>query len=406
MFLTLARWFQEQDQASNPSELAASASKVFELHPSQLARALEEAYFAKDDSLRGPFPSPALPFDIVDRQLPSGLDRVLADVPDGIYPLADRQRSQPLVWHHLIYAYMIEQTRVFEIFDRVLFHYLHGEQLPPATAGGQSWLRATEDLLFRDAPSFQIYAVTSWLRPDIRASRRNAYMRLFGCDLDHGKINFDEHPPKDSGRYPYLWEPGWNQGFFDKFEEFVRQVWRGIENVVNTSGPNPTDDAAIATLADDLRIMLADRRKYGNLAREEFVFVSMMSWLHLTLMFDSHIVKDLKAEASAPWERLAKIGDLVEVPAHKHAEGYFRIAEPLSRLLIGIEAGLFNNPGTVPALYSPGAPHDDIFEVITQWLQITGHDLKAPKVVVSGPMPRDGVMQPVGEPTPSSPILS
>ena len=60
MFLTLARWFQEQDQASNPSELEGSASKIFELHPIQLARALEEAYFAKDDGLRGPFPSPAL----------------------------------------------------------------------------------------------------------------------------------------------------------------------------------------------------------------------------------------------------------------------------------------------------------------------------------------------------------
>jgi hypothetical protein len=405
MFLTLARWFQEQDQASNTRELEGSASKVFELHPSQLARALEEAYFAKDDRLRGAFPSPALPLDIVNRQLPSGLDRVLVNVPDGIYPLADPQ-SQPLVWHHLIYAYMIEQTRVFEIFDRVLFHYLYGEQLPPATAGGQRWLRATEDLLFRDAPSFQIYSVTSWLRPDIRASRRNAYMRLFGLDLDHGKINFDERPPKDSGPYPYPREPGWNKSFFEKFEEFIRQVWRGIENVRNTSGANPTDDAAIATLADDLRIMLADRRKYGNLAREEFVFVSMMSWLHLTLMFDSQIVKDLKAEASAPWERLAKIGDLVEVPAHKHSEGYFRIAEPLSRILIGIEAGLFNYPGTAPALYSPGAPHDDIFEVITQWLQITGHDLKAPKVVVSGPMPRDAMMPRVGEPTPGSPILS
>jgi hypothetical protein len=152
--------------------------------------------------------------------------------------------------------------------------------------------------------------------------------------------------------------------------------------------------------------MLADRRKYGNLAREEFVYVSMMSWLHLTLMFDSQIVKDLKAEASAPWERLAKIGDLVEVPANEHSEGYFRIAEPLSRLLIGIEAGLFNNPGTVPALYSPGAPHDDIFEVITQWLQITGNDLKASKVAFSPPMPRDGVMPSVGGPAPGSPILS
>lgn len=49
MFLTLARWFQERDQASNPSELEASASKIFELHPTQLARPRRSVFRQRRD---------------------------------------------------------------------------------------------------------------------------------------------------------------------------------------------------------------------------------------------------------------------------------------------------------------------------------------------------------------------
>jgi hypothetical protein len=164
----------------------------------------------------------------------------------------------------------------------------------------------------------------------------------------------------------------------------------GIENARNTSGPNPTAANEIAKLAEDLQVMLVDRRKYGNLGREEFVFVSMMSWLHLTLLFDSPIVRDLKAEARAPWERLATIGDMVDVPAHEHADGYFRMAEPLSHVLMAIESGFFSSPATAPALYLPGAVRDDMMTVLTYWREITGHDLMASKVVLTGSLVGNG----------------
>jgi hypothetical protein len=390
MFLSLARWFQEQDGASSQQDLEASAARVFALHPAVLGRALEEAYSATGElPSGGTLPSPALPPGVIEKS-PSGLDQELTNVTDDIYPLGGG--GQPFVSHHLIYAYLIEQTRAFEVFHRVLFEYLHGERLDTPSEETQRWLRATEDLLYRDAPSFQINAVTSWVRPDIRASRRNAYWRLFGMDLDHGASN--------GGEYPYERAAASNSGFVPTFEEFCRQVWIGIENVSNTSGPNPTDDGAIATLGQELFEMLRDRRQSGNLAREEFVFVAMMSWLHLTVLFDSPVVRDLEAEASNPKERLNRIGGKVGIPAHPMSKEYFELAEPLSRILIAIEAGLFNSAQNAPVLYAPGAIHDDMETVITRWSIGTGRDLKARKVSVSPPAP--GGMPPNGQPVPAA----
>jgi hypothetical protein len=391
MFLTLARWFQEQDGAASPSQLEASAAKVFDLHPALLARALEEAYAARDESSpRGPFPSPSLPLGVL-QQLESGLDDQLPDVTDDIYPLGGG--GQPFLWDHLIYAYSLEQTRVFEIFRRVLFEYLHGERLEVPSAAGQRWLRATEDLLYRDAPSSHIFAVTSWIRPDVRASRRNAYWRMFGLELDHAA--------QAGAPYEYVKASASNADFVWTFEEFAREVWRGIENVVNTSGSNPTDDAAIANLARELFDMLRVRRRAGNLAREEFVFVATMSWFHLTLLFDSPIVRDLKAEATSPDQRLERIGDRVTLAPHPKSESYFKLAEPLSRILIAIESGLFNSPGNAPALYAPGALRDDMMTVITHWSTATGRDLKAARVAVSPAAPPANGRPAPGVPAPA-----
>ena len=37
--------------------------------------------------------------------------------------------KQTVFWDHLIYAYMIENTRIYEIFRRVLHEFVHGETL-------------------------------------------------------------------------------------------------------------------------------------------------------------------------------------------------------------------------------------------------------------------------------------
>lgn len=277
---------------------------------------------------------------------------------------------------HLIYAYMIENTRIYEIFRRVLHEHLHGEKLgAPLDADTKHWLRNTEELFYSDAAPFTITDVSSYVRSDLRSNRRNAYQRMFGMDLNHGA---DDGKP-----YPYVRAESANSEFVAAFEEFLREVWVGITYVGATSSANPTDDAKIAELAEKLHHMLQSRRIGGNLAREEFAFVAMMSWFHLTLEFDSPIVKSLRAEAFGPENRLFKISERVGLPAHGLSKSFFDIADPISRLLIQIEMGTYDDINAVRALYDvniPGSPEPDIRTIIAHWTAITGRDVKARKV--------------------------
>src|SRR5215210_6996953 len=184
---------------------------------------------------------------------------------------------------------------------------------------------------------------------------------MFGMDLNHGT---------DDGRpYPYERAAAANRDFVSTFEAFLREVWRGILNRNNQIGPNTTDDSAIADLAARLSDMMKDRRENGNLSREEFFFVSTMSWFHLTVEFNSPIVRDLKAEGSNPAERLRAIGERVGLPMHSKAYDLFGLADPMSRVLIAIESGSFNDSGNAPLLYREPATQirKDIERIITNW---------------------------------------
>jgi hypothetical protein len=295
-----------------------------------------------------------------------------------------------VLWDHLIYAYMIENTRIYEIFRRVVHEFLHGEKLgvpgtvPVSaaiieTAESQRWLRTTEELFYRDPPPFFITTITSRVRGDIDATRRNAYQRMFGMDLNHGT---DDNKP-----YPYVKAEAANNEFVATFEEFLREVWIGMENVNNTSGANPTDDAKIANLAERLHDMLRTRREAGNLSREEFNFVSMMSWFHLTVDSDLPIIQDLRAQAASPEERLFKIAQRVGLPAHGLSKSYFDIADSISRILTEIETGIFNTRAAVPALYTRteegGDPEEAMRTIIEYWSRITGREMKARRVTPS-----------------------
>lgn len=279
-------------------------------------------------------------------------------------------------WDHLIYAYLIENTRIYEIFRRVIYEYRHSEKLGVPLASSQHWLRNTEELFFRDAAPFTIYSVTSYVRPDSGASRRNAYYRMFGMDLNHGI--------GDGKPYPYIKPDTANREFVSTWENFLQEVWIGIVNSRNTIGVDPTDDAAIANLARRLHDMLRTRRTNGNLSREEFWFVSMMSWFHLSVEFDSPIVVSLRAEGSRDEERLKKIAERVKLPAHAKSYYFFRLCDPMSRILTQIETGIYNDEMAVPALYSQGSPVEaDMRRIITFWSFATGRNMKAKAVPVT-----------------------
>lgn len=342
------------------------ARRLFRLHPFQLSALLELAWDLRANDQAVILGEPRHRSDL------PGLFAALGSAAAGGF------RGQPtnVQWDHLIYAYMIENTRVYDIFQRVIGEFVSGERLGVPDPASQHWLRNTEELFYREPPAFTISAITSYVRPDLDAIRRNSYQRMFDMELNHG---MDDNRP-----YTYPRADAANRTFVATFEEFLREVWIAIISVRNETGTNPTDNAKIADLADKLRDMLLARRQNGNLSREEHVFTAMMSWFHLTLEFNSPIVDTLRAQAPSPEQRLFKIAERVGLPAHGLSKSFFDIADPISRILIAIEKGLFANVAAVPALYTPtGAPVRDIGTIITHWSVISGRDMKAGKVAAS-----------------------
>lgn len=384
MFRRLARISPPSTSPETPIS-PQKAEQIFRLHPAELSALLELAWefrvWENDPSGNPPLGHPNRRSDIP--QMPEYLlDALFGNAPN---PFVQRNRGRfspggigTVRWDHLIYAYLIENTGIYEIFRRVLYEYRHGERLGVPLAGSQHWLRNTEELFFRDPAPFSIYSLVSYVRPDQGASRCKAYYQMFGMDLNY-KMD-------DNKSYRYEKPAASNSEFVKTFEEFLREVWVAIANASNNSGYRQTDNAAIANQASRLSYMDNTRHINGNLSQEEFWFVSMMSWFHLSLEFNSPIVVSLRAEGASEEERLKKIAERVKLSAHSEAYYLFRLADPMSRLLTQIGLGTYNNASAVPALYTAGSPVEaDMREIITYWSQATGHNMKSKVIPVSSP---------------------
>src|SRR5262245_34955797 len=370
-----------------------SMQDLSDLHPSILEALLERCWNSRINVTNVPTIQPghpdrrsdvpARPDLLLNPTLAFRVPRILPRAGDIDVPALDAIiRPLPgalpsIRWHHLIYAYMIENTRVTEVFRRVIDGFLHGERMSTLSPQSQRWLWTTEELFFRDAPSFSVGTQTSYVRERMSATRANAYQRLFGMTLNAANGN----------KPAFVVAEHANADFVQVFDEVLHEIWQGRSNFANAVGARPTDDAKLAELATRLSEMLRSRRVSGTLSREEFMAVATMSWFHATLETPDHpIIVDLRAEAQGPEERLFKIAQRVGYPAHGLSKSYFEIAEPLSRVLTGIEQETYNNPLAVPALYTPsppappGGPAADTDVILTHWSIIRGRDAKARKV--------------------------
>jgi hypothetical protein len=416
MFLSLARLF------TNPQDL-------FFVHPIQLSRWLDEAWAAASDvpvlppNTQVPAPIPGTtgkPFigdnAIIDAlKLPPEVNRPSPPLlsPSGVLPpntgqwdekLGPGQVASPalpgLVWHHLIYAYLIESTGVFEIFSEVVRRSVVGETLAELDAPSIQYLRATEELFFRDPPLFSIAGVVSEVRPHARTNRRNTYWRMFGMDLPHASPTRYPSPSAfadwkaDTGN-------GVNSDFREKWNELLRQVWLAVENADNETGANPADDGYIASLCRAIRDMFGNRRRGGLLAREEFVYASLLSWFHLTLDTQTNPILDrLQAKASSPADRLSAIGDRVGMRPAARSRELFELAEPMSTILRAIESGLFDKASAAKALYETGSPvREEMVNIINNWQSATGERVKERPV---GTTVTTGPAQPLRVPAPGA----
>jgi len=280
--------------------------------------------------------------------------------------------TRDYVWPHLIYAYAVENTRIYEVFRRVIAEYLHGEKLGSPSVEAQQWIQTTTDIFYKDTPVLTPWSLDNHVRPNLAAIRRNAYYRMFGMDLNHSPASDEQYVKADEH----------NGTFVQTFERLLQEVWTGYRYRDNTTGANPTDDAAISFLCTKLRQMLQARRLGNNLAREEFFAVAKLSWFHVAVDFDSPIVVAANADSSSADERLRLLGEKVGLPAHTKSEHFFELSEPSSRLLLRVEAGDFDNSADAHLLYDETDPITfDIQDLITHWSMATGRDMKATTVM-------------------------
>lgn len=372
---------------------APEANAVLSVYPMQLSRWLEEVWAAGGvadvkywGTLLG---SKTVPIgDLSKSKQPAAL---LATLLSGVAPkplqavqpytsTAGVNLSPPPIWDHLLYAYLIEATGIFEILGDVVRRFVVGETLPAPTVDTLAWVRSTEDLFYRDPPLFTTSGpLMSQLRPDAAVNRRNAYWRMFGMDLPHPMRNA-------AGGQPWKRDAGAtvNSRFLELWNELLRQVWLGFENDTNTSGAKATDSSYVGYLCQSLGEMLRLRRQGGMLAREEFAYVTMMSWFHLTVEYDTSVVSDLAANANAlgnPADRLAAIGARVGISPSRQSRELFELADLVSPLLWSIELGLLDGSHEAEVLYKhDGLPNPVVAmtmnRLVDLWQSATGERVK------------------------------
>lgn len=411
MFRTLARLLNDPT-LSLPS--AGYSPKVFEIHPYQLSQWLEATWtwsrtvaawlgtgfpanqspYLGNPGIIGALELPESPDPVLTLGfLRSGIPETAGQVPrftlDPALNPAPGQiiaTSVGLPWEHAAYALIIESTGVYEILAEVTRRYVVGETLEPPSQQTQQWVRATEELFFRDPPLFHITGTASQFRPDTRVTRRNLYWRLLGMDLPH---SLPAAYPAPGGEQPWKRDVGVaNTRFHQLWLELLRQVWIGYENVNNTSGANPTDPAYIAEVCRYLKDMLDMRRLGGQLAREEFVAVSQLSWFHLTVESDTPLVVDLRAQGSDPFDRLTKIGERVGMKPSPRSWELFQIAELVSTVLRFIELSSFDSSAQAETLYKGNTSlQRDMIRIIDLWEMATGDSIKDQGVRVSAQGP-------------------
>lgn len=253
--------------------------------------------------------------------------------------------------YHMIYAYLIENTRIAQIFAKLLTLYFHDEVLgKTAEPDVVKWLTNTENLFFKTIRDDRYRKIQGALRPDGEAMRRNAYYRMFGMELGFGNMNNEK--PQDLYYKPQFY----NKSFISLFESFLSEFWQAYTNVTNSNSANTTDYVHIIDTVKELRRTLMSRRTnnlqeenvfenymYFNLSREEYSSTILLAWLHYIISDNSPVVKWLGCEANNPGERLKNIGSKVGIKAHSKSSFIFEIAEPMADLLRKIEAGDFKD---------------------------------------------------------------
>lgn len=263
-------------------------------------------------------------------------------------------------WHHLGYAFLLENTRAVQIFQRVLQRYRSGESLGVPGMATQRWLDATEVILGGEVGPMVPAASLRSPATDPEAVRRNAYWRLLGMDLAFGA---EDNSPK-----AYEKAEQHNADFVPLLEDLLRRISRALD-------AGAADGGTLPRAASQLRERLLARRQGQQLARQELVASTVLGWVDLTLRTNTSVVMDLGAQADSAAERLRLMGERVGLPAHAKSADLIALAPGFSAFLRMVESGLLAT--SMDGMQADPALAKTCREVIRYWSAATGHALQA-----------------------------
>jgi hypothetical protein len=283
---------------------------------------------------------------------------------------------------HLMYAYMMENTKIVQIFEKIILMYQNGEDLtiPMNNTNllSRPWLDNTHLLFYSNSP-YAIWNNSSLLGSNFEAIRRNAYHRIFGLDLNHG-IGENNTQPVLYSRANHT-----NSSFIAQLENFLKLCWQMIINFSNTSSVNTTDLIALQEQSNALKNMLLARRTTENnldnypvlnLSKVEYASVVMMHWLNHAISYNSPIVKEMGAEGVTAAERLSRLGQKVNIPCHTKAGNFLDLAPLLATLLRLIEIDEVDT-SYITAIAKPSTREYALITTILHNYQLaTSRDLK------------------------------
>lgn len=305
--------------------------------------------------------------------------------------------------YHIMYSYMMENTRMYQIFEKLLFLYFNDEQLGIASSNNLDhqrafqWMINTENLFFKHLANNSFRNITSNIRSNEENVRRNAYHRFFGMDLAFEQSNGTSYYKSSIS----------NGGFINLFEQLLREVWQAYINARNTSGANTTDYDKLIDIVRKIREILMARRgatgtidlanyRFMNLSKEEYSSVGLFNWLFYIISYDSPLVTFLGCQANTTSERLMKIGKRVGIEAHAKSQALMDLSVPTATILRMIEYGSFEVAGWLRATIESqvGPPNfptvqqeealTDLLTIINNWEKATGHRIKNTEANLNG----------------------
>ncbi len=306
------------------------------------------------------------------------------------------------IHHHLIYAYLVENTGLVDVMSEFIGRFQHDESLTKVgLVNGiniHDLMENTEQLFFKDGGSRSINSnITSNVRPDAWGTRANAYHRLLGMRA--------RKPFRTVGNIqPLLPTEGSNGTFIAAFERFLKLFWEAYTNVNNRVGQNFTDMFAITQSLQDLRLMLMARRsadatftasRYAeyHLSRVEFNSVNMMFWLRYLINPGSSLTQYMRLDGNTSGDVLLQLGERLFPRAkyptpvvHSKCQALFDLADVIADFLRSAEMGLYEPVGVMDRIIDAHdnalataqnrADQTSLLSIIHNWHLTTGIDIK------------------------------